>query len=351
MYELLQNLLDHLESGRDGVLCTIVSHSGSTPRSSGSAMFVARDDSTFGTVGGGLVEARVQQAAARFLDGSGSRIIQFDMTGPEAAKAGMICGGKVGVLLSRVHPDEKTLAAYRKIALHLAAGRRVVLLSRFKGPIDSLKLVSRAILGVGGIMLQSDAPQDFPKQVRAQAWEKRFSQTLNADQNTYLIEPMVAPCTAVIVGAGHVGHATARLTALTGFRTVVMDDREEFANKDRFPEAAEIHVLPSFADCFEKIVLNRRSFVVILTRGHLHDRDVLAQTLPTEAGYIGMIGSRSKREAIYQSLLNQGFSQTDLDRVHCPIGLSIKAETPAEIGVSIVAEMIQARVELEGHGN
>ena len=129
------------------------------------------------------------------------------------------------------------------------------------------------------------------------------------------------------------------------FYTVVLDDREEFANRQRFTDSDEIVVLKSFEDAFVGRVFDTNSYIVIVTRGHSHDKTVLAQALKTNAEYIGMIGSRRKRDIIYQKLLADKFSQTDIDRVHSPIGLNIRAETPEEIAISIVAELIQSRAE------
>jgi xanthine dehydrogenase accessory factor len=124
---------------------------------------------------------------------------------------------------------------------------------------------------------------------------------------------------------------------------VVLDDRPEFASSERFPRAEQIKVIPSFPQAFEGLEIDRDGYVVIVTRGHLHDKTVLEQALKTDAGYIGMIGSRRKRDLIYRELLTKGFSQAELGRVHAPIGLAIGAETPEEIAVSIVAELIQVR--------
>jgi xanthine dehydrogenase accessory factor len=133
------------------------------------------------------------------------------------------------------------------------------------------------------------------------------------------------------------------MAAMVGFGVSVADDRGEYANRERFNDATEIRVLENFGNAFSGVAIGREDLIVILTRGHLHDKTVLAQALNTDAGYIGMIGSRKKRNAIYGALLKDGFSQADLDRVHSPIGLSIGAETPEEIAVSIVAEMIRHR--------
>jgi Xanthine and CO dehydrogenases maturation factor, XdhC/CoxF family len=140
----------------------------------------------------------------------------------------------------------------------------------------------------------------------------------------------VAPCTA---------EAAARV----GFRVVVMDDRSEFANQERFPSADEIRALPSFAGCFQGEDIDRDAYLVIVTRGHLHDMEVLEQALQTGAGYIGMIGSRKKRNSIYVRLMDKGVTEAQLEQVRCPIGLAIEADTPEEIAVSVVGELIYQR--------
>jgi xanthine dehydrogenase accessory factor len=123
----------------------------------------------------------------------------------------------------------------------------------------------------------------------------------------------------------------------------VQDDRAAFANRDRFPLADEIRVLPSFDHCLSGEEIDGDTCLVIATRSHQHDLNVLGQALQTEAGYVGMIGSRKKRDAIFARLLERGCTAAQLERVHCPIGLSIGAETPEEIAVAIVAELIHHR--------
>jgi xanthine dehydrogenase accessory factor len=135
----------------------------------------------------------------------------------------------------------------------------------------------------------------------------------------------------------------ARLAAHVDFQVVVCDDREEFARPDRFPEARAVHVVPEFRSLADIIPCTEESYLLVLTRGHLYDQEVLAQALRTPARYIGMIGSRKKRDLVCQNLRTQGFTQADFSRVHCPIGTSIGSETPQEIGISIVGELIAAR--------
>jgi len=123
---------------------------------------------------------------------------------------------------------------------------------------------------------------------------------------------------------------------------VVIDDRPEFADPKKFPDAMEVYQYP-FEGVLDRLPIDESSYLVIVTRGHIYDKTVLAQCLKTNAKYIGMIGSRRKRNLIYENLLGEGLTQDDLDRVHAPIGLHIGAETPEEIAVSIVAELIKIR--------
>ena len=129
-------------------------------------------------------------------------------------------------------------------------------------------------------------------------------------------------------------------------RVAAVDDRPEFADQTRFPGAKEVLIEP-FEGVMEKLPINESAYVVIVTRGHIHDKIVLGQALKTEAKYVGMIGSRRKRDIIYQKLLEEGFTKKDIDRVYSPIGLDIGAETPEEIAVSIVAELIKVRADVK----
>jgi len=159
-------------------------------------------------------------------------------------------------------------------------------------------------------------------------------------------EPIQAADVLYVFGAGHISTFLSVLAKLVGFGVVVIDDREEFANKQRFPDADEIMVLP-IPQSFGRIAITPSSYIAIVTRGHIHDHAVLKEALKHQPAYIGMIGSRRKREMIYHAMIREGTPKEDLQRVHSPIGLDIGAETPEEIAVSIVAELIQERDRLK----
>jgi xanthine dehydrogenase accessory factor len=156
------------------------------------------------------------------------------------------------------------------------------------------------------------------------------------------LEPLLASPHLYIFGAGHVSAALCPLAKKVGFQVTVFDDRPEFADSHRFPEADGIIVRP-FDRLLDHVIIGPKAFVVIMTRGHLHDHQVLRQILKNHPRYIGMIGSLHKRGVIFESLRQENFSEDLIKSIHTPIGLNIQAETPEEIAVSIVAELIQVR--------
>jgi len=156
------------------------------------------------------------------------------------------------------------------------------------------------------------------------------------------IEPIRSAPTLIIFGGGHISLALSKIGKLIGFKVAVIDDRAEFANQERFPEADQI-LAEDFRTAFSRLTINKASYIVIVTRGHHYDELVLELALGTEPKYIGMIGSRSKNKAVFSHLRAKGIPQERLDKVHAPIGLEIHAHTPEEIAVSILAEVIKVR--------
>jgi xanthine dehydrogenase accessory factor len=334
--EILKVLLETLKQGREVVFCGIVESSGSAPRTSGARMLVLPDGSIRGSVGGGPVEGASVTRAVKMLAGSERHaLLPFNLNSATAAEAGMVCGGAVTVLLQRVTPVQRGYFE-RLQALH-GAGDRPALLTVMTPGREPVMALWTARGGLEGVELDEGLVSELSRK----AARKRENFSIEGEGMRVFAEPLVAPTVLHLVGAGHVALATSKVAAFAGFEVVVMDDRAEFASAERYPEARDVRVLDSFDGCLQG--LGADDYVVIVTRGHLHDRDVLAQALRTDAGYIGMIGSRSKRDAVYRSLLESGYTQADLERVFCPIGLAIGADTPEEIAVSIVGEMIRVR--------
>ena len=160
------------------------------------------------------------------------------------------------------------------------------------------------------------------------------------------VEPIMTKPVLYIFGGGHISFFIAKIGKMLGVKLVVIDDREEFASPDRFPEADET-IARDLEDVFPGLRITPSSYIVIVTRGHILDEKVLEWAVKTDAGYVGMIGSRKKNSTIFTHLESRGISKELLETVHAPIGLDIHAETPEEIAVSIMAEIIMVRREAD----
>jgi xanthine dehydrogenase accessory factor len=157
-----------------------------------------------------------------------------------------------------------------------------------------------------------------------------------------LVEPVLPLQVAYLFGGGHVSLALSKVASVAGFSVVVVDNREQFANPERFPEADQVYA-EAFEEIFPRLPVNGSSYIIICTRGHKDDMRVLRWAVTTPARYVGMIGSKRKAIEILQELEKEGLPREQLERVHSPMGLEIGAITPEEIAVSVVAEMVAIR--------
>jgi xanthine dehydrogenase accessory factor len=348
MIKLLQSICHLLEEGEELVLATVIGNSGSTPRSVGTKMVVRRSGAIIGTIGGGLVEFHAQKLAREVFESGKALTEAVEFSGADAAATDqMICGGRMEILLELIIADAENLKEIKDLIVALQKGRRGFLIKLLDTKVEGVRRMECCLVHNDSVTLGTvPCPGSLISSLTCEAARAKQPVAVTMEGKRYFVEPTVLPGTVYLFGAGHVSRPVAELASLVDFRTVVLDDRAEFANAERFPRAEQLNVTPSFSHSFEGLEIDRDSYVVILTRGHLHDKTVLELALKTAAGYIGMIGSRRKRDLIYQELLTKGFSKTDLERVHAPIGLAIGAETPEEIAVSIVAELIQARAEM-----
>ncbi len=340
MKKLIQQICTTLNDGEDLVLVTISSQSGSTPRLAGAKMIIRRDGRIAGTIGGGLVEAMAMEEAGLCFTDRKSLRRAFDLSNGDAADTDMICGGKMELFLEYIQADDANRAVFQCLLAAMDSGRRVTLVCPLAGGAGD---EPRFIIDHKGRSSRADTPDTLLSAVKHVRSSAPAASLIEHQGREYLLSSFAVAGTVYLVGAGHVSACTAEVAAQVGFRVVVMDDRGEFANKERFPLADKIQVLSSFAGCFKAYEIDGDSYLVIVTRGHLHDMEVLDQALQTKAGYVGMIGSRKKRNAIYAKLADKGVADVQLERVHCPIGIAIEADTPEEIAVSIVGELIYQR--------
>jgi xanthine dehydrogenase accessory factor len=328
VYDAVGNYLDQ---GKCGVLATVVKKTGATPQVAGAKIFIGEDGKIFGTVGGGCVEAEVWQEAKKTLKTKEARILHYALNGNDVENEGMICGGNIDVFLEPVF--EKYCDVYSKIMHFQKRGKRAMSITRF-GNGD----FSKTLLTMSGEVIGD--PADDTKNVDETLFHKKEPMVLDGR----IIEPVVLTSTVYIYGAGHISQFIAQFAKAVDFNVVVMDDREQFANRERFPQADEIII-----DEFDNIPKYRddggEEYSVIVTRGHKHDALVLEQVLNGDNRYVGMIGSKRKISMVFDYLEEKGFDPELLKSVHAPIGIEINSETPQEIALSIVAELVKVRGE------
>jgi len=351
MENLYAEIVNALEKKERVALATLINRVGSAPRAVGAKYLVKEDGTSFGTIGGGCVEAEVWQTAQKAIKKGQGGVLHFDLTSEQLAEGGLICGGTVDILLEPL--GEWVLEIYREVARMKQQGGSAVLATLVSMDLVPVNGEGTKILmkpsgeKIGHFSFGGDLDEKLLKEsetVRKENQPRIITADWEKRKLEILMEPVVSEATVYIFGAGHVSLQLSPLAKKVHFKVVIIDDREVFANRDRFPEADEV-VVSEFEKCFDRFVIDESSYIVIVTRGHLYDGFVLEQAIQTRARYIGMIGSRSKIGVLFKSLLKKGFPQASLDRVCAPIGLDINSETPEEIAVSIAAELIKVRGE------
>ena len=295
MLDLFKQVLFRCERGERLAVCTLVRTRGSTPQKAGAIMVVLATGHTLGTIGGGCVEAEVKTRAMRQLCSGGSQLMSFNLDHDHGWDDGLVCGGQMTVAVQTIGSIADA-APYRQVRDQLNEGNPC-----------SLQIA---------VADEQNQPVVFSLAMQ--------------------------PCPRLIIaGAGHVGAALAAIACLMDFSVTVVDDRADYASVARFPNAV-LRVGPVETE-LAKLRLDEQTSVVIVTRGHRRDALALAAVVRSNAAYIGLIGSKRKILTIFEQLQTEQVPVEDLRKVHAPIGLDIGAVTPAEIAVSIAAELVAAR--------
>lgn len=254
--EIYKSLNDLLQKGERVAVATIVSVKGSAPRKNGAKMIVLSDKSTQGTIGGGIVEARVIEEACNCIRTRKIKLLHIDLNALKNPEIDMGCGGKMDVL----------------------------------------------------------------------------------------VEPAYPPDPVVIFGCGHVGSAIYNILKEIDFEVTMVDDREKFTSVSRFPEAKMV-ICSKFRESFQALEIDENYYLIICTRAHDHDEECLRIALKSPAAYVGMLGSHGKVKRMSRIMEEEGIPVDRIKQIHAPIGLDIGAVTPAEIAISVAAEMIKFRMQ------
>jgi xanthine dehydrogenase accessory factor len=341
-------LLETLVAGERLALATIVEKQGSTPQVIGASAIFSSAGLVAGTVGGGLLEARVEAIAKEALRDGKARLATVHLDADPSDVEGAICGGSARVLIDPGAGGDR------------AVFEKALEGSRKRGPgyiATGIYPVEGGIVTVERVWLPVDGPWNPEKRslagvvlgvddIEAAGWP-----CLVKDEGRLAFIEFVLPLPRLIIaGAGHVGRAVARLGGLLDFSVTVIDDRPEFANTDSIHEADEI-IVGEIGETVRKVEDSPENYFVIVTRGHNKDGEALRAALGRPAAYVGMIGSRRKIEIMRREFLASGWTTAEeWDKVHAPIGVEIGSKTVEEIAVSIVAELVLVRSRRKERG-
>jgi len=346
-------LAKHLQINENCVLATVVETHGSTPQKPGSSAIFGVDGLLEGTVGGGNVEFIIQKKAAEALKTKKSGYYRFDLNNEIDAEDSVICGGGMNILVDAT--PEKHLPVFSALTKSLKKRVPGVLVTMagtdsqgnfeiewFWVEKDNTELIdSRFDTG-----LKQEINAMFEKSEKGKFAEIVRHTSPQFEDNYVFLESIVPLPRLLIAGAGHVGKVLAHIGKLLDFEVTVWDDRAEYANYENIPDAD--HLLSgNLADTLGKITPGADTFIVIVTRGHKNDSEVLKQFISTGTGYIGMIGSRKKIVQVREQFIKEGWATAEQwDKIHAPIGLNINSKTVQEIAVSIAAQLVQERYRL-----
>lgn len=356
MEDIFAEIVRELKQGKKIALATLISRIGSAPREEGAKYLIRKDGPSIGSIGGGCVEADVWQQGQGVIEKGEGRVVHFNLTSEQLAEGGLICGGNIRVLIEPL--KEEFLPIYEEIVKIKQRGGSAILATiisidgRFPACNGIKMLIQQGGEKIGYLFLNNEIEKKILRDSNSLLIGRKPKIIRFRSENIgdswkdieILVEPIFSEPIVYIFGAGHISQQLAYLAKMVKFKVIVIDDREIFANRERFPEADEV-IVCDFEESFNRINIDQSSYIVIVTRGHLYDGLVLEKAIKTNARYIGMIGSKNKIRILFKNLIEKGIPETTLKKVYAPIGIDINSETPEEIAVSIVAQLIKIRGE------
>ncbi len=331
MRELFEKLRGTLDKGEAAVLVTVVASSGSTPRGAGARMLVTQSGENVGTIGGGAIEFRCQQLAKQVLTGQQGQLEHFILAPNDVADLGMICGGNAHVLFQYVPANHLMLNLCHEVLSLIAKKEPAWLVAELNRTVGLSVYSEKGWLG--------DEYGEIPQELI-----RKGQKQIEISGQNYFIEPLVNKGKVFVFGGGHVSQALVPVLGTLDFHCVVVEDRQEFLTVDLFPSASEL-ITADLTDITSSLTIGADDYALVMTRGHLFDYILQEQLLQSPARYIGVMGSRRKIAVQIEKLQAAGFSKDQIQRITMPIGLAIKAETPAELAISIAGQLIMERAQ------
>ncbi len=347
MQELAVEVISHLRKGQRLCLATIVKKTGSGPREAGAKCLTDGSNILVGSVGGGLMEAQVLVSSKDVIVNGIPHIFTYTLDSHPGEKQGMICGGNVDILLEPVFPGH--LSFWERFHQECKG------LNRDSRMITSLKKDDwkneeppKVLWGGNNLLFGSKGLRDrLVPHIHWLPLKETLPIITSYEMEELLIEPIKPADRIVIFGSGHIARYLTMFAKILQMDITLVRERKQEMDLMGY-SLGDVEVMDfDPRDLLEHIKIDEDTFVVIVTSSHVTDAEILAwiMNINPRPKYVGMIGSKRKRELIFRSLEEQGIQRRELERVHCPIGLAISAKTPQEIAVSIIAEIIKVKHE------
>jgi len=352
------HLFHLLEEKKPLALATIMETKGSSPQVPGASALFSPEGLLAGTLGGGMLEADAQQKALQALKEKASLLSEFSLKADLSSKEGAICGGEVKILIdARPEEHRDTFDRLSQSLVRRQPGLLTTFIHQLYGEKVSLsrhwierKEKFAADLEGHLSLFQKQIEDAFSASKPNLSKIEKRTLPEQAEEGFLFLEPIFPLPQLVIAGAGHIGQAMAHLGSLLKFEVTVIDDRPEFANKDRLPDTDHI-IVDDIGKALQNFPISADTYVVIVTRGHLHDAEALQQCIASEAAYIGMIGSSRKIELMRKKFLEEGWATArQFDGIYAPIGIDICSKTVEEIAISIAAQLVLVRSQIQKKG-
>jgi xanthine dehydrogenase accessory factor len=355
MKNIYDRLLKELKNEKPIAFGTIIETMGSSPQIPGASAIFSADGLIDGTLGGGILEARAEADAIRAIKDRESRLVPYSLSGEITSEEEAICGGEVTILIDIQTSD--SVNTLNQMEASINQKHPGVLATFIESSAENRVVLSRKWIEKNDIFGDEAEQKESPHYEEIKNAFRAGMPVLHeiqegelvdlAQKNLLFLEPVFPQSHLVIAGAGHIGKALAHLGNRLDFEVTVLDDRAEFANPGNIPEADHL-IVGNIGNIIQEIPKTKDTFVVIVTRGHSHDSDALRECITSDAGYIGMIGSARKIALMRTKFVEEGWSSKEqFDRVFAPVGLEIQSKTVEEIAVSIAAQLVLVRNQIQ----
>ena len=350
MKNIYLQIPDLLSSGYPLVLATVTRTSGSTPQKPGSSALFGEKGLVSGTVGGGIVEGKVQKLGAEAILSKNSGLYHFNLANDISNTEEAICGGQISVLIDA--NLNNYISVFEQLNQSLLVKIPGVMITRVTSFTESAVMINRYFMSESFTPeIPHESLEKLEPVVKSLLVEKNPSVYIEIETGNegtepsalFFLEPVFPPDHLVIAGAGHIGRALAHFCSLLDFEVTVIDDRPEFANVGNIPDADHI-IVKDIGEAMNEMEKGEDTYVVIVTRGHKDDASALKPCIGSYLAYLGMIGSKNKIATMRLNFIENGWATSQQwDLIHAPVGLEINSQTVDEIAVSIAAELVLVR--------